>query len=97
MGDSGRATTGSVTFARIDGSIGMQAPFYYSCTEQQYTALDTWEDKPGALVIAGNLRNIVEIGVSGAAEVPDGSIVIIFQTASDDWVFNQLHYRGTYA
>jgi hypothetical protein len=87
-------------FAKITSSFGAISPFFYSATEQQATAIDVWVDKPGGMTWSGTLRNIAEIGPAGtgAAEIPDDSIIIVWETAvgSDIWVFDRLHYRGVY-
>ena len=73
------------------------APFFYTCTEVEATALDTWVNKSGGVTISGDLRNLAEIGCPGAAEVPDDTIVVIWEAATGIWVFDSLNYRGTFA
>ena len=94
-GGGGAATA---VFAKITGSIGATAPYRYSATQQEATGAGAWGNKAGGRTWNGTLRNIAEIGQgSGAAEVPDDAIVVAWLADGVAWVFDRLHYRGTFA
>ncbi|MCP4590331.1 MAG: hypothetical protein GY842_06290, partial [bacterium] len=97
IGGGGSPSGGMSAFCKITGSVGASAPFAYSGTEQEFSGVGTWQDRSGGLSFDATLRNVAEYVHSGAAEVPDGALVVIHQaTDGDVWVFDRLHYRGVY-
>ena len=96
IGGGAGSAAGAACFAKITAVQGGTSPFLYSATEQQ-PAGNGWQNKSGGRVWSSNLRNLAEIGGSGAAELPVNSIVMIWVDSAGRGWFDRLHYRGTYA